>query len=130
MAIFANDDEEVAENVGGGSGSAVAGMGGKRSAASLDLGGDDLVDTALQGVGGGLAAERSAMASMPGVLGDETSISEGDGGGGGDASPSRDGECGGYNPRYPRQWTWAAPPGEVQPIRSRPTVLGSGQRAP
>ena len=70
MAASANDDDEVVKNIGGGSGSAAAGMGGERSATSLDLGGDDLVDTAQQGVGGGLAAELSAVVPMPDVLGD------------------------------------------------------------
>ena len=46
-AVSANDEEEVAENVGGGFSSVAAGMGGERSAASLDLGGNNLVDTAL-----------------------------------------------------------------------------------
>ena len=95
MAASANDDDEVAKNIGGGSGSAAARMGGERSVASLDLGGDDLVDTALQGAGGGLAAEPSVVAPMPGVLGDETSGPEGDGAGGGDASPPREGEAAG-----------------------------------
>ena len=94
-AASANDDEEVAENVGGASGSAAARTGGERSAASLDLGGDDLVDTALQGADGGLAADPSAMAPMPSILGDETSSSEGDGTGGGDASLPREGEAAG-----------------------------------
>ena len=46
-ATFANDGQEVAENIGGGSGSVVARTEGERSAASLDLGGNDLVDTTL-----------------------------------------------------------------------------------
>jgi hypothetical protein len=37
--------------------------------------------------------------------------------------------CGGYNPGYPQDDTWATPLGLVQPIRLRPTVLGTGQRA-
>ena len=95
MASSANDDEEVAENIGEGSSSAAARIAGELSAASMDLGGDNLVDTALQGAGGGLAAEPSVVAPMPGVLGDETSGSEGDGAGGGDASPPREGEAAG-----------------------------------
>ena len=47
VAASANDDEEVAENIGGGSGSTAARTGGERSAASLDFGGNNLVDTAL-----------------------------------------------------------------------------------
>ena len=95
MAASANDDDEVAENVGGGSSSTAVRTGGDHSAASLDLGDDDLVDSALQSAGDGLVAEPFAMAPMPSVLGDKTSSSEGDGGGGGDASLSRGGEAAG-----------------------------------
>jgi len=92
MAVSANDEEEVAENIGGGSGSVAAGMRGERSAASLDLGGDDLADTTLQGTRGVLAAEPSTVAPMPGILGDESSSSKGDGVGDGDASLPKEGE--------------------------------------
>ena len=92
-AASANDDEKVAENVGGGSSSVATGTGGERSAASLDLSGDDLVDTALQGMGGGLTAEPSIVAPMPGVLGDDSSGSEGKGTGNGDGSRPREGEA-------------------------------------
>ena len=37
---------------------------------------------------------------------------------------------GGYNPRYPQQWTWTTLLGEVQPIRSRTIVPSSGRLAP
>jgi len=101
MATSANDDDEVVEKVGGGSGSATARMGGERSTTYLDLGGDDLVDTALQVAGSGLAAEPSAVVPMPSVLGDETSGFEGNGGGVGDASPPREGEATGTGLRRP-----------------------------
>ena len=67
-------------------------MGGEVSAASLDLSGDDLVDTTLQAMGGGLTAEASTMTPMPDVLGDESSNSEGEGTGSGDVSSSREEE--------------------------------------
>ena len=70
-----------------------AGMDGEHSAASLDLGGDDFVDTALQGMGGGPTAEPSIVAPMPGILGDDSSGSEGEGTGSHDASPPRGGEA-------------------------------------
>jgi hypothetical protein len=87
------DDDEVAENFSGGSGSIAAGTGGEHSVASLDLSGDDFVNTALQGMGGSPTIEPSVMASMPGVLGDDSSSSEGEGAGGGNASPSKDVEA-------------------------------------
>lgn len=46
-AVFMNANEEVDENVGGGSGFATVEMGGPRSTASLDIGREDLMDTAL-----------------------------------------------------------------------------------
>ena len=46
-AASANDGEEVAEDIGGGSGSAIAETGGERSATSLDLDDNDLADNAL-----------------------------------------------------------------------------------
>ena len=36
----------------------------------------------------------------------------------------------GYDPGYPRQTTWAALSGAVQPTRRRPTVHGTARRAP
>ena len=36
--------------------------------------------------------------------------------------------CGGYDPGYPRQTTWAAPSGVVQPTRRRLTVHGTARR--
>jgi hypothetical protein len=86
-------DEEVAENVGGGSAFADARMDEEHSAASLDPGGDDFVDTALQGMGSGLTAEPSVMAPMPGVLGYDSSGSEGEGTGSVDSSPAREEEA-------------------------------------
>ena len=83
-----DNDEEVAENIGGGSGSVVARIGGECSVASLDLGGD-FVDTALQGMCGGPTTEPSNVAPMPSVLGNDSSGSEGEGVGGGNASPSK-----------------------------------------
>ena len=38
--------------------------------------------------------------------------------------------CGGYNPRYPWQTTWAAPPGMVKPTRRRFMVHGTARRVP
>lgn len=52
---------------------------GERFAASIDLGGDNFVGTALHGMGGGPTAEPSAVAPMLGVLGDELSDSKGEG---------------------------------------------------
>jgi len=101
MAASANDDKEVAENVGGGSGSITARTGGEHSAASLDLGDNDLVDTALQGMGGGFTAEPSIVAPMLSVLGDESSSSEGEGAGSGDASLPREGEAASTDLRRP-----------------------------
>ena len=62
----------------------------------MDLGGDDFIEDALQGMGAGSAADLSNVAPMPGVLGDDSSDSEGKdiGGGGGARSPS-DAEVGG-----------------------------------
>ena len=91
-ATSTNVGEEVAKNVGEGSGSIAARTGGDRSATSLDLGGDDLVDTALQGMGGALTTEPSVVVPMPSVLGDESSSSEGNGVGDGDSSSPREGE--------------------------------------
>ena len=64
----------------------------------MDLGDDDFIDDALQGMGAGSAADLSNAAPMPGVLGDDSSDSEGKdiGGGGGARSPS-DMEVGGTN---------------------------------
>ena len=97
----ANDEEEVIENVGGGSSSVATGTGGERSAASLDLGGNDLVDTALQGMGGGLTTEPSIVALMPGVLGDKSFGSNCEGAGSGDASLPREGEAASTDLRRP-----------------------------
>jgi hypothetical protein len=95
------DDDEVAENFSGGSGSIAAGTGGEHSVASLDLSGDDFVNTALQGMGGSPTIEPSVMASMPGVLGDDSSSSEGEGASGGNASPSKDAEADSMDRRRP-----------------------------
>ena len=51
------------------------------------------MDTALQGMGGALTAEPSVVVPMPDVLGDESSGSEVEGAGSGDASPPREGEA-------------------------------------
>ena len=50
-------------------------------------------------MGGGTIAEASAVAPMPGVLGDESSSSEGKDGGGGNASPPNDAEVGSVDRR-------------------------------
>ena len=76
-------------------------MDGKHSTASLDLGGDDFVNTALQGMGGGPTAEPSVMAPMPDILGDDSSSSEGEGTRSGDASPLREGEAASADHRHP-----------------------------
>ena len=86
-------DEEVVENAGGGSASTNVGMDGEHSAASLDLGGDDFVDTTLEGMGGGPIAKASVVAPMPGILGGDSFGSEGEGTSSGDASPLREGEA-------------------------------------
>jgi hypothetical protein len=100
-AASTDDGEEVAKNVGGGTGSMAAGMGGERSAASLDLGGNDFIDTALQGMGGGPTAEPSIVAPIPGVLDDDSSSSEGEDTGSGDASPPREKEAASVDHRHP-----------------------------
>ena len=64
----AEADEVVVENAGGGLASVDVGMDGEQSTASLDLGGVDFVDTALQGMGGGPTAEASVVAPMPDIL--------------------------------------------------------------
>jgi hypothetical protein len=61
-------------------------MQGEHSTASADLGGDDFVQITLVGTVGGATAEASVVAPIPGVLGDESSSSEGEDGGGGNAS--------------------------------------------
>ena len=94
-------DEEVTENAGGGSASADVGMDGEHSAASLDLGGDDFVDTSLQGMGGGPTAEPSVVVPMPNILGDDSSGTEGEGIGSGNASSSREGEAASADHRRP-----------------------------
>lgn len=47
MAASAHAGEEIVENVSGGFASAAADSGGTHSAASLDLGGEDSVDTTI-----------------------------------------------------------------------------------
>lgn len=102
VAASANNEEEVAKNVGGGSGSTAAGMRDDCSAASLDLGGDDFIETAFQGMGGGgSTAEPSVMAPMPDVLGDYSSGSEGEGTGDDDASPPREEDATSADRRHP-----------------------------
>ena len=39
-------------------------------------------------------------------------------------------DSGGYDPGYPRQTTWAAPPGVIQPTRQRLTVHGAARSVP
>ena len=78
------------ESVHGGSASAMASMEGDHSVASTNLRGDDFVQTALGGTGGSTTAEASAVAPMPGVLGDELSSSKGEDGGGDNASIPND----------------------------------------
>ena len=97
----AKANEEVAENAGGGSASADARMDGERSAASLYLGGDDFVNIALQGMGGGPTAEPSVVVPMPSILGDDSSGTEGEGIGSGNASSSREGEAASADHRRP-----------------------------
>jgi len=77
------------ENVAGGSASGIR-VEGEHSTASLDLGGDDFIQDALQGMGSRSATNPSIVAPMPGVLGDDSSNSEGQdiGGGSGARSPS------------------------------------------
>lgn len=87
-------DEEVAQNIGGGSASVAASMEGEHSTTTADLGGDDFVQTALQGMGGGSTAEASTVAPMLAILSDESSSSKGEDNGCGDASPSKDAEVG------------------------------------
>lgn len=82
--------DEVAESASGGSAIATTSMEHNRSTAFTDLGGDDFIETALQGMGVDSIAEPSAVAPMPSVLGDESSNSKGEGAGGGDASPPKD----------------------------------------
>ena len=38
--------------------------------------------------------------------------------------------CGGYDPGYPRQTIWVAPPGVVQPTKKSLAEHGAAQRAP
>ena len=94
-------DEEVVENAGGGLASVDVGMDGEHSTASLDLGGDDFVDTALQGMGGGPTAEPSVVVPMPSILGDDSSGTEGEGIGSGNASSSREGEAASVDRHHP-----------------------------
>lgn len=84
-AVATSVDEDVAENIGGGATSVGARSEGEHSTASANLGSDDFVRTALEGIGGP-TAEPSAVAPMPGVLGDKSSDSEGEDVGGGDDS--------------------------------------------
>jgi len=77
------------------------GMDGEHSTASLGLGGDDFVDTALQGMGGGPTAEPSVVVPMPNILGDDSSGTEGEGIGSGNASSSREGEATSADHRRP-----------------------------
>jgi hypothetical protein len=83
---FTSFGEEVVENVGGGSESAATSTEGEHSTVFADLGDDDFILTALQGMTGGFTAEASVVAPMPRVLGDESSGSNGGSGGAGDAS--------------------------------------------
>jgi hypothetical protein len=78
-AAFANDDDEVVENVDGVSSPIAARAGGECSIASLDLSGNDFIDTTLQGMGGGPTAKSFIVAPMPGVLGDDSFGSVGEG---------------------------------------------------
>ena len=67
---------------------------GQRSATSANLSGNNFVETALHGMGGGPAAKPSAVTPMPDILGDKSSNSEGEGIGSDDASPPKDAEAG------------------------------------
>jgi hypothetical protein len=69
--------EEVTESVHGGSASTAIGMEGDHSIASANLGGDDFVQATLGGMATSTVAERSVVAPMPGVLGDDSSSSKG-----------------------------------------------------
>jgi hypothetical protein len=89
------------ENVGGGVASMGAGTEGEHSTTSTNLSDDDFVQTTLEGMGGGPTAEPSAMAPMPGVLGDESSDLDGKDVGGGNASPSEDREADSADLRCP-----------------------------
>jgi hypothetical protein len=89
-AASASVVDDVVENVGGGSASAGARMEGEHSATSIDLGGDTFVEATLEGMGGGAMAEASAVAPMPGILGNDLPSSKGEDGDGGDASPLKD----------------------------------------
>jgi hypothetical protein len=88
-ASAAAADEEVAENVAMGSASGVR-VEGEHFATSLDLGSDDFIQDAFQGMGAGSAVDPSIVAPMPGVFGDDSFDSEGEdiGGGSGACSPS------------------------------------------
>jgi hypothetical protein len=99
VATSADAEEEVVKNVARGSASGV-GVEGEHSTASLDLGSDDFIQDALQGMVVVPVADPSITAPMPDVLGDDSSKSEGEdiGGGGGARSPS-DAEVGGTSRR-------------------------------
>ena len=68
-------------------------MEGEHSTTSTDLSGDTFVEAALQGMGGGPTAKASTVAPMPDILGDDSSGSEGEGAGGGNASQLKDAEA-------------------------------------
>jgi hypothetical protein len=89
-AASAGVDEEIAKNVGGGSPSAAASMEGEHSAASAALGSDDFIGAALQGMCASSTTKPFVVAPMPGVLGDESSGSEGEDVGGGGTYPPKD----------------------------------------
>ena len=71
-----------------------AGMGGEHSMTSTVLGGDDFIGAALPGMYAGSTAKASAMAPMPGVLGNRSSSYEGKDVGGDGISPPKDTEVG------------------------------------
>jgi hypothetical protein len=89
-AASAGVDEEIVKIVGGGSPSAAASMEGEHSATSAILGSDDFIGAALQGMCASSTTKPSVVAPMPGVLGDESSGSEGEDVGGGGTYPPKD----------------------------------------
>lgn len=59
------------------------------------------VEATLHGMSGGHTTEPSTMAPMLGVLGDKSSDSDGEGVGGGNASPPKDAEVDSLDHRHP-----------------------------
>lgn len=113
VAVSTHIEEEVTENIRGAT-SAGAKSGGPHSATSVDLGGDDLVGTIAR-VLVDLGAKPSAAVPMPGVLGDESSSSEGN-----EAGEEEEGE----------EEEEDADIGEASPPREAGDLGGSGLRRP